>query len=144
MRDQSNGELAAPIVKRSVACEGHGVPLGVVSAGAHRRDSALLAPTLAAAKAQVGPLPEHVTRHLDAAYDTGVTRTLLLEMGFEGIISRKGVPAPVQVGNRWIVERTHSWMNGYGNSVAAPTGPAPSSTSSSSSTSPPRSSPSVN
>ena len=26
----------------------------------------------------------------------------------------KGVPAPIQVGNRWVVERTQSWMNGYG------------------------------
>ena len=23
-------------------------------------------------------------------------------------------PAPLQAGNRWVVERTHSWMNGYG------------------------------
>jgi hypothetical protein len=23
-------------------------------------------------------------------------------------------PAPIQVGGRWVVERTHSWMNGYG------------------------------
>src|SRR6478609_5800419 len=24
------------------------------------------------------------------------------------------VPAPIQAGRRWPVERTHSWMNGYG------------------------------
>lgn len=24
------------------------------------------------------------------------------------------MPAPVQVGKRWVVERTHSWMHGYG------------------------------
>ncbi|MFD5065120.1 IS5/IS1182 family transposase, partial [Streptomyces sp. NPDC058394] len=29
-------------------------------------------------------------------------------------IARKGVPAPIQAGKRWVVERTHSWMNGYG------------------------------
>jgi hypothetical protein len=23
-------------------------------------------------------------------------------------------PAPIQAGRRWPVERTHSWMNGYG------------------------------
>lgn len=34
-------------------------------------------------------------------------------MGFEGIISRTDVTAPIQVGQRW-VELTHSWMNGYG------------------------------
>jgi hypothetical protein len=35
-------------------------------------------------------------------------------LGFEGEISRKGVPAPSQVGKRWVVERTRAWMNGYG------------------------------
>ena len=101
-------------LKRSVATEGAGIPLGIVSAGANRHDSPLLEPTLAAAKAQVGPLPDQVTGHLDAGYDSAVTRKLLAQLGFEGEISRKGVPAPIQVGKRWVVERTHSWMNGYG------------------------------
>jgi hypothetical protein len=100
-------------LKRSVATEAAGIPLGIVSAGANRHDSPLLKPTLEAAKTQVGPLPDHVTSHLDAGYDSGVTRELLAQWGFEGEISRKGVPAPIQVGKRW-VERTHSWMNGYG------------------------------
>lgn len=101
-------------LKRSVATEAAGIPVGIVSAGANRHDSPLLEPTLAAAKAQVGPLPDQVTGHLDAGYDSGVTRKLLAQLGFEGEISRKGVPAPIQVGKRWVVERTHSWMNGYG------------------------------
>jgi len=29
-------------------------------------------------------------------------------------IATKGQPAPIQVGTRWVVQRTHSWMNGYG------------------------------
>ena len=44
---------------------------------------------------------------MDAAYDSGVIRSLLLELGFEGIISRTGVPAPIQVGSRWVIERTN-------------------------------------
>ncbi len=28
--------------------------------------------------------------------------------------ARKGVPAPIQAGKRWVVERSHAWMNGYG------------------------------
>jgi Putative transposase of IS4/5 family (DUF4096)/Transposase DDE domain len=102
-------------LKRSIATEGAGVPLGIVSAGANRHDSPLLGPTLAAATAQVGPSwPDSVTVHLDAGYDSGVTRTLLDGLGLHGEIARKGVPAPVQVGKRWVCERTHSWMNGYG------------------------------
>jgi hypothetical protein len=29
-------------------------------------------------------------------------------------VARLGTPAPIQAGRRWPVERTHSWMNGYG------------------------------
>jgi hypothetical protein len=61
-------------LKRSVATEATGVPPGIVSAGANRHDSPPLAPTLAATQTQVGPLPEHPTAHLDAGYDSGVTR----------------------------------------------------------------------
>ena len=77
-------------------------------------DSPLLAPTLAAACTQVGPMPEGPTVHLDAAYDSGPTRELLTELGFDADTARKGIPAPIQAGRRWVVERTNSWMNGYG------------------------------
>jgi hypothetical protein len=43
-----------------------------------------------------------------------VTRQLLDELGFDGEIARKGVPRPHPAGTRWVVERTHAWMNGYG------------------------------
>jgi hypothetical protein len=107
--DRAKGGL-----KRSMATDGDGVPLGLVGAGANRHDSPLLASTFEAMKQQVGPLPAQVTAHLDRAYDNAKTRALLAELGFDAEISRKGVPAPVQVGKRWVVERTHSWMNGYG------------------------------
>ena len=102
-------------LKRSVATEGKGIPLGLVSAGANRHDSPLLGPTLAQATTQVGPYwPEQVTVHLDAGYDSGITRDLLAELGLHGEIACKGIPAPIQTGTRWVCERTHSWMNGYG------------------------------
>jgi hypothetical protein len=52
--------------------------------------------------------------HLDRGYDSGKTRDLLEILGFDGEIAVTGVPAPIQAGRRWPVERTHSWMNGYG------------------------------
>jgi hypothetical protein len=52
--------------------------------------------------------------HLDRGYDLGKTRDLLDVLGFHGEIAVKGVPAPIQVGRQWSVERTHSWMNRYG------------------------------
>jgi hypothetical protein len=102
-------------LKRSVASDQHGIPLGIVSAPGNRHDSPLLEPTLEAAGRQPdGLLPEDRTCHLDRGYDSTVTRQLLDELGFEGEIARKGVPAPIQAGTRWVVERTHAWMNGYG------------------------------
>ncbi|MGK4585960.1 IS5 family transposase [Kitasatospora sp. HPMI-4] len=101
-------------LKRSIATEAHGVPLGLIAAGANRHDSPLLGPTLEAAIGQVGPLPQDVNVNLDRGYDNNKSRTLLRELGFTGEIARKGVPAPIQAGKRWTVERTHSWMNGYG------------------------------
>lgn len=105
-------------LKRSAATDGGGIPLGLVSTPANHNDSPLLAPTLHAAITQVGAIPAAmtvtVTAHLDAAYDNASSRALLDELGLEGAISRKGVTAPIQAGKRWMVERTHSWMNGYG------------------------------
>lgn len=101
-------------LKRSVAADATGVPLGLVAAGANRHDSPLLGPTLDRMREQVGPLPPAVTVHLDRGYDSHVTRALLATLGFTGEIARKGVPAPVQAGKRWVVERLHAWMNHYG------------------------------
>ncbi|MFJ8941114.1 IS5 family transposase [Streptomyces sp. NPDC102365] len=101
-------------LKRSVASDACGVPLGIVSDGANRHDSPLLGPTLEAAKAQVGPLPETVNVNLDRGYDSTKSRALMAELGFTAEIARKGVPAPIQAGKRWVVERTHSCMNDYG------------------------------
>ena len=101
-------------LKRSVAADGTGLPLGIVSAGANRHDSPLLRPTLDQANRQVGTLPVPLTVHLDAGYDSTTTRALLDGLGFAGTIARKGVPAPLQAGSRWVVERLHAWMNNFG------------------------------
>ncbi|MET9603335.1 IS5 family transposase [Streptomyces sp. NPDC006459] len=101
-------------LKRSVASDACGVPPGIVSDGANRHDAPLLGPTLDAAKEQVGAMPETVNVNLDRGYDSAKSRELIAELGFTAEIARKGVPAPIQAGKRWVVERTHSWMNDYG------------------------------
>jgi hypothetical protein len=102
-------------LKRSVATENHGIPLGITCAGASAHDSPLLAPTLAAAARQLADvLPDQRTCHLDAGYDSKPTRQTLAGLGFTGQIARRGTPAPLQASRRWPVERTHAWMNGYG------------------------------
>ena len=100
-------------LKRSVVTDGAGIPLHVVSVGANRHDGPLLGATLAGLD-KLDDLPDDVTVHLDRGYDSGPTRALLDALGFDGAIARKGVPAPIQAGSRWVVERAHAWMNGYG------------------------------
>lgn len=100
-------------LKRSTLTDATGVPLYLVATGANRHDSPLLGPTLTGLE-RWGADPIDTTVHLDRGYDSGVTRALLDALGFTGAIARKGVPAPLQVGKRWVVERTQSWMNGYG------------------------------
>ena len=117
----SGGEVAgrSPVdrgkqgLKRSLVTDATGIPLHVVAAGANRHDAPLLGPTLAGLDKLDG-LPDDVTVHLDRGYDGDPTRALLDALGFDGAIARKGVPAPIQAGSRWVVERTHQWMNGYG------------------------------
>jgi transposase len=105
-------------LKRSVAVEAGGIPLAVLAAPASHRDDGLLAATLDAAAtvtaAAVGPLPGTLTVHLDAGYDYQPCRQILAERGMVGVIAARGVSAPVQVGRRWVIERTHAWGNLYG------------------------------
>ncbi len=100
-------------LKRATVTDAYGIPLHLVSAGANRHDSPLLAPTLDGLR-KLDPLPPGITAHLDRGYDSGTTRALLDGLGFGAEIARKGVPAPLQVGKRWVVERTQAWMNGSG------------------------------
>jgi len=103
-------------LKRSTVTDAAGIPLHVVAAGANRHDAPLLAPTLdgLGKLGPLPPLPEHSTTHLDRAYNGAPTRALLDHLGFTGDSARTGVPAPLQVGKRWVVERTQAWRNGYG------------------------------
>jgi transposase len=100
-------------LKRSVATEAGGIPLGVVPAPANHRDDGLLAATLDTIPV-VGPLPERPVVHLDAGYDYQPCRQALADRGMAGQIATRGVPAAIQAGRRWVIERTHAWGNQYG------------------------------
>ena len=100
-------------IKRSTAVDGKGIPIGGITAPANRHDSPLLVATLEDADASVGGLPDLASVHLDRGYDSNITRERLKELGLNPEISKKGQPAPLQAGQRWMVERTNSWHNAH-------------------------------
>jgi hypothetical protein len=120
-KEPCGGQVAGPSpvdrrkqgLKRSLTIEATGIPLAVLAAPANHRDDGLLAATLGALGV-VGPLPQHPTVHLDAGYDYQPCRQVLAERGMVAEIAARGVPAPIQVGRKWVVERTHAWGNQYG------------------------------
>ena len=56
----------------------------------------------------LGPLPKDITVHLDAGYDSGKTRDLLVERGPRGGVAHKPDKAAIQATHRWHVERTNA------------------------------------
>ncbi|GED84742.1 hypothetical protein TNCT6_18270 [Streptomyces sp. 6-11-2] len=78
-------------LRRSGMTDGYGIPPGLVLAGANRHDSPLLAPALDRLN-DLGPLPDDITVHPDAGYDSDKTRTLLNERGLHGRIAHGGAP----------------------------------------------------
>ena len=98
-------------IKWSLLTDGAGVPLGCEIAAANRHDSPLLRPTLERLARFGFRLPDDMTVHLDAGYDSNVTSDLLAELGCAGQISPKGQVVPINHTRRWVVERTNSWCN---------------------------------
>ena len=110
-------------VKRSLLVDGEGIPVGVAIAGANRNDMKLVAATresIPEEAARPEPSPEtHQGRCMDKGYDYDEVRELVEEFGFTAHIKARGEEAQAlkrKAGNkarRWVVERTHSWMNRY-------------------------------
>src|SRR3954464_11534067 len=104
-------------LKRSQLADGTGVPITALPAPPNPRDPQLLPPTLDVLTGllhEVGAEPGETTVHLDAGYDYRPCRADLATRGLGSKISERGKPAPVQVGKRWVVERTNAWLNDYG------------------------------
>ena len=108
-------------VKRSLLNEGHGVPMALAVAGANRTDMKLARPTLESLVVErPEPTPEHPQGIcLDAGYDYQEVRDLLAAFGFTAHIRSRGEEAQElreKAGSRarrWVVERSHSWMNRF-------------------------------
>jgi transposase len=108
-------------VTRRLWTEGHGVPIGLAVEGANRHDMKLVRATLASL---VVKRPAPTTEQpqglcLDKAYDYQEVRDSLGEFGFTAPIRSRGEEAQAikdrasHKARRWVVERTHSWMNRF-------------------------------
>jgi transposase len=108
-------------VKRSLLTEGHGLPLGLVIEGANRHDMKLVRPTIESiVVARPEPSQEQPQGMcLDKGYDYQEVRDILAEFGFTAHIRSRGEEAKElaqeagKKARRWVVERTHSWMNRF-------------------------------
>lgn len=108
-------------VKRSLLTEGAGIPLGVVVAGANRHDMKLAQTTLEALvlerPAPTAERPQHIC--LDKGYDYPEIRALVSQWGYTAHIVGRGAEQqalntiPGYRARRWVVERTHSWLNRF-------------------------------
>jgi putative transposase len=101
--------------------EGHGVPIGLAIDGANRHDMKLVRATLESivVKRPVVSEEEKQNMCLDKGYDFDEVRALLAEFGFTAHIRARGEEALLlkrEAGfraRRWVVERSHSWMNRF-------------------------------
>ena len=107
-------------VKRSVLTDGSGIPLSVVIDGANRNDHTLMRQTLEA-------IPVHRPRPhpkapqnicLDKGFDYAEPRRLAEAFDCTLHLRTRGEEAAAKryanaKARRWVVERTHSWLNRF-------------------------------
>jgi putative transposase len=105
--------------KRSLRTDGQGIPLAIVVAGANRHDKVLLEATLDEAVVPRPEPSEEARQHLslDRGYDYDTSRAEAASRGYEVHIplprgqERRQPYAEGSRPRRWVVERTHSWLN---------------------------------
>jgi len=103
--------------------DAEGIPVGLAVEGANRHDMKLTAKTLVSIPDAAGrpePTPQQPQGLcLDKGYDYDEVRELVEAFGFTAHIKARGEEAQEikkKAGfkaRRWVVERTHSWMNRY-------------------------------
>ncbi len=106
--------------KRSLLTEGNGIPISVTVDGANRHDKKLVSGTLEATMIE-RPSPEEVEQNMcmDKGYDYPDIRKLVEEYGYTAHIRSRGEEIkekkeiPGYRARRWVVERTHSWLNRF-------------------------------
>jgi len=108
-------------VKRSLLVEGNGLPVGLAVDGANRPDMKMVRETIESIPVE-RPAPtatEPQGMCLDKGYDYREPRAIVEEFGFTAHVKARGEEAreiKKRAGykaRRWVVERTHSWINRF-------------------------------
>jgi len=102
-------------------CEGRGVPVGLAVDGANRHDMKLVQATLESVPVERPDVRSYWRQNLclDKGYDFDEVRDLVEEFGYTAHIRARGEEAKKIAeragfkARRWVVERTHSWMNRF-------------------------------
>ena len=101
--------------------EAAGIPIGLAVEGANRNDMKMVQDTLESIPVE-RPVPtesEPQGMCMDKGYDYDEVRAIVEEFAFTAHIHQRGAEAQKikrQAGikaRRWVVERTHSWMNKF-------------------------------
>lgn len=108
-------------VKRSLLTEAAGVPIGVSVDGANRHDMKMLKETLRSIPIERPKPTEEKPQGLclDKGFDYDEVRDIAREFAYTTHIRARGEEAQAikrEIGfkaRRWVVERTHSWLNRF-------------------------------
>jgi putative transposase len=108
--------------KRSLMVDAAGIPIGLVVNGANAHDVTLLKETIDNCVERISGMSEESTEHLclDKAYDSRVIKDLVQTVyGYVTHIRSRGEEqrelnkAKGERPRRWVVERTHGWLNRF-------------------------------
>ncbi|WP_115617498.1 IS5 family transposase [Chromobacterium vaccinii] len=105
--------------KRHIIVDRRGLPLALSITGANRHDSMVFETLVDAIPAVPGlpgrPRQKPYKLYADKGYDYRRCREHLSRRGILVRIARRGVESSERLGrHRWVVERTHSWLAGFG------------------------------
>jgi IS5 family transposase len=95
-----------------------GTPLKLLLTAANVNETTMLAATVDAVHPIKGrrgrPRKRPDKLHADKGYDSKKNRAALRQRGITPRIARRGVESKQRLGrHRWVVERTHSWLNRF-------------------------------
>jgi transposase len=108
-------------VKRSQLVEGEGIPIGLAVDGANRPDMKMMRETLESIPVERPEPTEEEPQNLglDNGYNYAEPKEIAEEFGFTVQVPKKGGEAQEvkrktqKKARRWVVERTHSWLNRF-------------------------------